>query len=139
MKLSVTSSNAQHQLDPKYARHCYKHLAGQVGVQLEKALVARGYLTRNDAERKYFVTDAGRHWFTDLGIDVYEASNHSQRALTRQCLDNTERQPHLAGRLGDDLLAYLLGKNHAIWYDDSRAITVTPTGKDFFRALGIEL
>jgi predicted transcriptional regulator len=139
MKLATTGSSAQHQLDPKYARHCYKHLAGYVGVQLENALVARGYLVRDDAEQKYLVTDAGQRWFTNLGIDTSETSGHARRALTRQCLDNTERQSHLAGRLGDDLLAYLLGKKFAIWHDDNRAITITPTGKDFFWSLGIEL
>src|SRR5260221_12759048 len=48
------------------ARVCYDHLAGQLGVHIADAMVARGYLVlENDGRR---ITDAGTRYVVELGI-----------------------------------------------------------------------
>jgi len=121
----------------QFARSCYDHLAGRLGVALTDALVARDYI-RMAPERQFAISNAGADWFDGLGMDVC-ALRPTRRGLARQCLDWTERRHHLAGPLGVQLLATLC---EAGWLRRSRAsrvIRVTPTGWICLREqLGIE-
>ncbi|MEV4490862.1 helix-turn-helix domain-containing protein [Micromonospora coxensis] len=78
-----------------HARTCYDHLAGRLGVRLRDALFARGLL---DATHGLALTPGGRAWLTDVGVPVDPPAG--RRPLLRDCLDWTERRPHLAGALG---------------------------------------
>lgn len=89
--------------DLQFARCCYDHLAGALGVQLLGGLLERGYLHADMT-----LTDTGTDWFTDFGLDV-TALQRQKRPLTRPCLDWSERRPHLGGALGAALLTHLLG------------------------------
>ena len=79
------------------ARTCYDHLAGRLGVALTERLVADGWLV--DGDGGWAVGARGARGFAGLGIDV-DALRALRRPLTRQCIDWTERSPHLAGALG---------------------------------------
>jgi DNA-binding transcriptional ArsR family regulator len=81
----------------RFARICYDHLAGKLGVAVTRALCDHCYI--HDGEVGYIVTDKGKTWFGSLGIDVEEL-RASRRRLTRRCLDWSERRSHLAGGLG---------------------------------------
>ncbi|MGZ4438248.1 MAG: transcriptional regulator [Nocardioidaceae bacterium] len=78
------------------ARTCYDHLAGRLGVAVTDALVAGGLLRVSPG---LHLTRAGRAWFADLGVDV-DRLGAGRRPVLRDCLDLTERRPHLAGALG---------------------------------------
>jgi hypothetical protein len=80
------------------ARSCYDHLAGRIAVELSGALQKCGVI-RPSGERDYELGRAGRAWFANLGIDV-DSLRRSRRIFARQCLDWTERRPHIAGALG---------------------------------------
>ncbi|MGH9647410.1 MAG: hypothetical protein ACRD4E_11385 [Bryobacteraceae bacterium] len=80
------------------ARTCYDHLAGRVAVELSDAL-EKFEVIRKCGERDYELGRAGRSWFANLGVDV-DALRHLRRTFARQCLDWTERRPHIAGALG---------------------------------------
>ena len=83
----------------RHARSCYNHLAGELAVDVAQALEARGYLLRGPDRRYELGGEAARRWFAGQGIDV--GSLHAGRCgVARQCLDWTERRPHLAGPLG---------------------------------------
>ena len=83
------------------ARTCYDHLAGVAGVQLAEMLV-RERVLRAD----FSITRRGVRWFAQkLDIDVGKLAD--SRPLTRQCLDWTERRPHLGGALGAAVLREL--------------------------------
>ena len=86
----------------RFARCCYDHLAGRLGVAVTQKLQERGFIFPVP-EKKFGVTAAGRDWFAQIGLDV-EALKPTQRGLARQCLDWTERTHHLAGPLGVQLL-----------------------------------
>ena len=78
----------------KYCRTCYDHLAGFVGVSIVEALEKNGYLAKSG--KAYTISEEGWQWFLIFDISKDDFKN-SRRSLTRQCLDWSERRPHLAG------------------------------------------
>jgi DNA-binding transcriptional ArsR family regulator len=51
----------------RFARSCYTHLAGRLGVALADALEQQGFVRNTD--RTAEVTTAGEHWLCDLGSE----------------------------------------------------------------------
>ena len=123
----------------RFSRSCYDHLAGRLGVAIATELEARGYLAAPDpASKRYIITDAGRRWLHELGVEV-GALKPTAAGLARRCLDWTERRHHLAGPLGAALMARLLDFGWLSRDGASRAIAVTPIGiSELRRALDID-
>ena len=116
-----------------YCRTCYDHLAGYVGVLVTEALTKKGYLQKN--QKAYHVTKEGWHWFSQF--EIYENEFvKSRRPLTRQCLDWSERRPHLAGHLGAALLDLFMKNDWFRRVEFSRELVITTKGK---QALSKEL
>ena len=109
-----------------FARCCYDHLAGQMGVAITGRLTQAGLITA-EADKRFVVTPAGTAWFGELGLDV-AALKPGRHGIARQCLDWTERQHHLAGPLGVALLALLCDRGWMRRTRTSRAVQVTPRG-----------
>lgn len=87
-----------------FARTCYDHLAGKLGVELALALQRRGYLKVGGLA--FELTTAGATWLEDIGVDC-QALESKKRQFAPQCLDWTERRYHIAGALGSALLAQM--------------------------------
>jgi DNA-binding transcriptional ArsR family regulator len=118
------------------ARSCYDHLAGRIAVELSGALQKCGVI-RPWGERDYELGRAGRAWFANLGIDV-DSLRRSRRIFARQCLDWTERRPHIAGALGAALCSRLLALGWIACRRDSRALRITPRGaRELHSRLGL--
>lgn len=120
-----------------YCRSCYDHLAGYVGVRIANAMTDKGYL--KPSGKDFLVSDSGWNWLGNIGI--YESDFlKSRRPLARQCLDWSERRPHLAGHLGALMMKKFI-ENH--WFKPvkfSREIIVTSKGRqEIFKLLGIDL
>ena len=119
------------------ARVCYDHLAGQLGVRIADAMVARGYLVFEDDAGRF--TEAGQRYLAGLGIDTRVAGK-GRRHLCRACLDWTERRPHIGGALGAALAERWLALGWISRDKGSRAVTVTADGERGFRdSLGLDL
>jgi DNA-binding transcriptional ArsR family regulator len=119
------------------ARVCYDHLAGQLGVRIADAMIARGYLVLEDDGGR--ITDAGIRYLWELGIDTRIAGK-GRRYLCRACLDWTERRPHIGGAIGAALAERWLALGWIARAKDSRAVSVTPAGERGFRdSLGMSL
>src|SRR3984885_14768743 len=119
------------------ARGCYDHLAGQLGVRIADAMVARGYLVLEDDGGR--ITEAGARYLWDLGIDTRVAGQR-RRYLCRACLDWTERRPHIGGAIGAALAERWLTLGWIARAKDSRAVSVTPAGERGSRdSLGMNL
>ncbi len=114
----------------KTARTCYRHLAGELGVRLFQALVARGCMA--GGEEGYDLTDAGRRWLEDIGLEAPPAPGER---FAYPCLDWSERRPHLAGRLATSLLDHFLERHWLVRAPHSRALRVTPQGTRTLLAL----
>ncbi|MFC8619102.1 ArsR/SmtB family transcription factor [Micromonospora purpureochromogenes] len=104
-----------------HARTCYDHLAGRLGVRLRDALLTRGLLDGADG---LAVTAAGRGWLADLGVAPLHGG---RRPLVRDCLDWTERRPHLAGALGAALCRRFAELGWTT-RGTGRSVRVTPAG-----------
>jgi DNA-binding transcriptional ArsR family regulator len=115
----------------RFARICYDHLAGKLGVTVTRALCDQCYM--QDGEAGYMVTDKGRVWFRSLGIDIDEL-RASRRPLTRRCLDWSERRPHLAGGLGAALANRLVKLNWITRARNGRVVQLTEKGERALRA-----
>jgi DNA-binding transcriptional ArsR family regulator len=110
----------------RWARMCYDHLAGAVGVAVTGALVTRGLLAEEDGG--YRIGADGAAEFGRFGIDV-DRLEQGTRPLLRPCLDWSERRYHLAGSLGAALLAALVERRWIAPREASRIVTVTQAGQ----------
>ncbi|MEV4495943.1 winged helix-turn-helix domain-containing protein [Micromonospora arborensis] len=119
---SLRAANANGAL--AYARTCYDHLAGRLGVLMYDALLADGRLDRSSG---LALTSAGWAWAAELGVPVHVLRT-ARRPVVRDCLDWTERRPHLAGALGAALCRRFTDLGW-ITPGTGRAVRLTSTGR----------
>src|SRR3984957_5969097 len=108
------------------ARSCYDHLAGRAGIALRDTLLDSGVLTA-DRAGDFRLTDRGYRFLEELGLDPGPIVR-SRRMLARDCLDWTERKPHLAGCLPAALLDRFLELGWLHRRRNDRALTITEQG-----------
>lgn len=113
------------------ARVCYDHLAGELGVAIYEALLERRCLERRDGA--LLLTGRGRSWCEHLGLDV-AALEGGRRLACRPCLDWSERRTHLAGAIGQALLARLEALGWAKRSRSSRIVHVAAASERALRA-----
>jgi DNA-binding transcriptional ArsR family regulator len=120
----------------RFARTCYDHLAGAVGVALADALWHAALQPVGD--RDYDLTAHGEQLLGDFGVDVADV-RRQRRAFARRCLDGTERSPHLSGALGAALLVRLLDLGWLTRGRVPRGLVLTDAGHDgFLRVFGCD-
>ncbi|WP_158887281.1 ArsR/SmtB family transcription factor [Amycolatopsis anabasis] len=139
----------------RFARTCYDHLAGRVGVAVTAALLDHGALRSVDgipstrrrvadrlsaplAEHPYALGPRAAEVFGALGVDV--EGTRTRRPLLKFCLDWSEQRHHLAGALGAALTEAML---NAGWLlrrrPGHRALRLTPEGAAALRdRLGLD-
>ncbi len=109
----------------RWARMCYDHLAGAVGVSVTEALLDRGLLGEQDGA--YLLGPRGAAEFGRFGIEV-DRLDRQTRPLLRPCRDWSERRFHLAGSLGAALTRTMLERRWIATREASRIVTVTEAG-----------
>jgi DNA-binding transcriptional ArsR family regulator len=121
----------------RWARMCYDHLAGVVGVSVTEALMAHDLIQEQDGS--YLLGPCGAEGFDRFGIDMAKLERRT-RPLLRPCLDWSERRYHLAGSLGAALTAAMAERRWITTREASRIITVTEEGQAGLQQwLGIDL
>ena len=121
----------------RFARTCYDHLAGRVGVALTQSLLNNGTLTQSDDA--FAITPEGETKLEKLGLDLAEL-HKGRRAVASRCLDWSERTPHLGGALGAVLLKELEARDWFSRAQGSRAVILTQAGREGLRKqFGISL
>jgi DNA-binding transcriptional ArsR family regulator len=110
----------------RFARTCYDHLAGRLGVAIADALVANGHviLTEDGGE----VTDAGALFLSGFGADLV-AKPGSRRIFCRPCLDWSERRYHVAGLVGSEIRRRCFDLGWLQRERDTRAVRLTAIGR----------
>ena len=108
----------------RFARSCYDHLAGQVGVAVTDALVAMGHIVLTDEGGE--VTSSGGHFLSAFGADLRQRNRRVLASLvsTGASVVITSRDLSELGFL-DRLLE--LGWLKCV--SDSRALQLTSSGK----------
>ncbi|MFD2370652.1 ArsR/SmtB family transcription factor [Brevibacillus sp. GCM10020057] len=121
----------------RYARTCYDHLAGELGVKVTEALLDREFITLKDGE--YVVTEQGKKWFFQFGINMEEA-NSKRRIFAKPCLDWSERRYHISGWLGAAIATCFFDKGWITKAKENRAVHLTRKGtKALQDQFGIEM
>ena len=121
----------------KYCRSCYDHLAGLAGVTMTEAMERMKLISKEGPN--YTISNNGWKWLGNLGISKDEITI-SRRPVARQCLDWSERRPHLAGQLGAVLLSQMLKQNWFRQVKFSRELIITPKGRqEFYKLLRVEV
>jgi DNA-binding transcriptional ArsR family regulator len=121
----------------RFARTCYDHLAGALGVAIADALSVKRYvvLTEEGGE----VTPAGARFLTKFGVELHSKSK-GRRIFCRACLDWSERRYHIAGFIGAEILRCTLERGWVRQQREARAVHVTAIGRRGFRdTLGVRL
>ena len=119
----------------KYCRTCYDHLAGKVGVGITDKLLSKKIIEVN--RQDFAISKSGVKWFDRLDISIPELSE-SKRALARQCLDWSEKRPHISGAVGAALADRLFDLKWLQRVKNSRIVSVTPLGqKKIYDLLGL--
>jgi DNA-binding transcriptional ArsR family regulator len=125
----IVQTFGPHDAALREARLCYNHLAGSLGVQMYRSLSARSFLAHQPGGLD--LTPDGRAYCLAFGLNATDLAP-TRPPLCRDCLDWTERQSHLGGRLGRLLLARMEAKDWFRRIDGSRALTLTPKGRRAF-------
>jgi DNA-binding transcriptional ArsR family regulator len=118
--------STNHVIGVKYARTCYDHLAGRMGVQLTQSLLKNRWLIAYDD--RYELSGTGDKHFQSMGINI-AATRKKNRKFAWPCLDWSERNHHLGGALGAALLQSMIDKDWVRKIKHSREILVTGKGK----------
>ncbi|GAA0371358.1 ArsR/SmtB family transcription factor [Bacillus horti] len=109
----------------RYARTCYDHLAGELGVKVAEWLLSSEYLALDD-DGMYVVTQKGGPWFYQFGIHIEEATK--RRIFAKPCLDWSERRHHIAGWLGAAIATRFFDLGWIVRGDSTRAVHLTEKG-----------
>ena len=121
----------------RFARTCYDHLAGRLGVALADALMAKRYAVLS--EEGGALTARGQKFLTEFGADL-TAKSGSRRIFCRACLDWSERRYHVAGLVGAELLRRMMELGWLARQRDTRALRLTPAGRRGLRdSLGVTM
>ena len=115
----------------KYARSCYCHLAGELGVRQHDALLAQGVLVQS-AEGSFALGDGAAQWLKEAHFDD-ETIAALQRDSTKKrfaysCMDWSERREHMAGVFATQLLAHFIETGWLRKDKTGRVLTETPPG-----------
>jgi DNA-binding transcriptional ArsR family regulator len=115
----------------RFARTCYDHLAGVAGVALADGLIGNGLVGNVDG---LVLTGKGRAALETAGIET----PRQKRPALRECIDWTERRPHLAGSIGAAICRHAFGAGWIERIGSGRAVRVTPLGvRELDRHLGV--
>jgi len=110
----------------RFARTCYDHLAGRLGVAIADALVAKRFvvLTEEGGE----VTAAGARFLTGFGANL-NSKTAGRRIFCRACLDWSERRYHVAGFVGAEIWRRCLERGWLTQGRGTRAVQLTAAGR----------
>ena len=124
------SQSAAWRRDPdlRFCRTCYDHLAGQVGIAVTDSLTQHGHLEPKGA-RDWKLTPSGELFCARVGVDLEQARQASTRHFARQCLDWSERRPHISGALGSAIADTFFKKGWAEKLRRGRTVRLTDSGR----------
>ena len=135
-RAAPASRSAAWRRDPdlRFCRTCYDHLAGQVGIAVTDALTRGGHI-EPEGPRNWRLTATGEAFCSRLGVDLPAARRAGSRHFARQCLDWSERRPHISGALGAAIADTFFRRGWAEKLRRSRTVRLTDPGR---RALARE-
>ena len=126
----AASRSAAWRRDPdlRFCRTCYDHLAGQVGIAVTDSLTQHGHLEPKGSH-DWKLTASGELFCARVGVDLGGARQATTRHFARQCLDWSERRPHISGALGSAIADTFFKKGWAEKLRRGRTVRLTDSGR----------
>lgn len=113
----------------RFARCCYGHLAGRLGVHLHDAMLEKQWIARATADaREYVVTGEGSARLAAWGVALPPEGKAPRRRLYG-CVDWSERREHLAGPVAVAIFGAAVQRGWLRRSPDSREVWLTATGQ----------
>jgi DNA-binding transcriptional ArsR family regulator len=109
-----------------FARTCYDHLAGELGVAIRDRLEEMDCLRQQGGD--YRISPSGEKFLRELGIEL-DRARAKRRRFAYACLDWSHRVPHLGGALGAALLDWMFRQRLLASRKSTRAVRLTETGQ----------
>lgn len=109
----------------RFARICYDHLAGELGVKFTRALVERRILA--EVEDGYRVTEEGISSLQEFGVDL--SGGKERIRFAPRHVDWSERYHHFAGPLAKATTECLFELGWIVRDPSSRAVRLTEKGR----------
>lgn len=109
----------------RFARTCYDHLAGELGVKFTRALVDQGLLF--EAEDGYEVAEEGISCLREFGVDL--SGRKGRTRFAPRHVDWSERFHHFAGPLAKATTTRLFELDWLVRVPRSRAVRLTGAGE----------
>lgn len=117
-------------------RTCYDHLAGRIAVELARRMEEERAI-QTSGDRDYELGPRGREYFAKLGIEL-DRLRGLRRSFARQCVDWTERRPHIAGALGAAICERFATAGWIAPKRDTRVVRITHHGaRELSKRFGI--
>jgi DNA-binding transcriptional ArsR family regulator len=108
----------------RFARSCYDHLAGRLGVAVTNSLLEGGHIVLTDDGGE--VTPSGERFLSAFGVDL---KSQTRRMYCQPCLDWSERRYHIKGLVASRILDRLFELGWLERVSDSRALQLTASGR----------
>lgn len=118
----------------RFARTCYDHLAGRLGVAWTNAWVMRRFV--EPTEHGFDLTSAGVGWMRNFEVPIVVKSGSR---IPEHAVDWTERVPHFAGPVAKAMTKRLFEMGWLTAGPIRRSVRVTPLGERQFRDFGVVL
>ncbi|MGL4874714.1 MAG: helix-turn-helix domain-containing protein [Clostridium sp.] len=110
----------------RFARLCYDHIAGRLGVKIFEKLIDDEYIEVKG--NSIFITDKGRLNLKKMGFTI-EGKKYSGEL----CRDWSEKSNHISGELGTMIYVNLLKLGLIEKDKETRKLFITNKGREFFR------
>jgi len=112
-------------------RRCYDHIAGRYGVMILKLLLSMKWIIIKNDKPEYELTDLGEIMLINLNVNIPVKKKHG-RIFAYGCMDLTEKEYHLGGSLGSEIMKALINQNYIKIYKNTRVIDIIKPIESWF-------
>ena len=114
-----------------YARTCYDHLAGIMGVDFLQRCILDGWLIQSREDNEILLTEKGRTELLSRNVDIPIRKN-SRRKFAYGCMDWTVKSYHLGGALGASIFRTLVKSGYVEKIPETRKVRMLRDLEEFF-------
>ncbi|MGL4850254.1 MAG: ArsR/SmtB family transcription factor [Clostridium sp.] len=110
----------------RFARLCYDHIAGRLGVRIFDKLIDEEYIEIKG--KSIFITDKGKLKFKKVGFTIEDKKYSGEL-----CRDWSERSNHISGEIGSMIYSNLLKFDLIEKDKETRKLFLTNKGREFLK------
>lgn len=117
--------------DFQNGRRCYDHVAGKSGVMILKSMLSMKWLIIKNDKPEYKLTEFGETMLINSGVNL-PVQRKNGRIFAYGCRDLTEKEYHLGGALGSEIMKALISQHYIKIYKNTRTISILKPIESWF-------